>query len=42
MAPEAWMVDPETLRDGDRVRVPQGPGLGWEPDPEVLTRYRRA
>lgn len=40
--PEAWMVDPEQLRDGDRVRVPDGPGLGWEPDLEVLARYRRA
>ena len=40
--PEAWLVDPEPLRDGDRVRVPEGPGLGWEPDPDVLARYRRA
>ncbi len=42
VAPEAWLVDPEALRDGDRVRLPEGPGLGWEPDLEVLARYRRA
>jgi L-alanine-DL-glutamate epimerase-like enolase superfamily enzyme len=42
VAPEAWMVDPEALRDGDRVRVPDGAGLGWEPDLDVLSRYRRA
>jgi L-alanine-DL-glutamate epimerase-like enolase superfamily enzyme len=40
--PEAWLVDPEPLRDGDRVRVPEGVGLGWDPDPDVLARYRRA
>lgn len=42
VAPEAWMVDPEPLRAGDRVRVPEGFGLGWEPDLDVLARYRRA
>jgi L-alanine-DL-glutamate epimerase-like enolase superfamily enzyme len=42
VAPEAWLVDPEPLREGDRVRVPEGAGLGWEPDLEVLARYRRA
>jgi L-alanine-DL-glutamate epimerase-like enolase superfamily enzyme len=42
VAPEAWMVDPEPLREGDRVHVPEGVGLGWEPDLEVLARYRRA
>ena len=42
VAPEAWLVDPAPLRDGDRVRLPEGPGLGWEPDAEVLARYRRA
>jgi L-alanine-DL-glutamate epimerase-like enolase superfamily enzyme len=42
VTPDAWMVDPEALRGGDRVRVPEGVGLGWEPDLEVLARYRRA
>lgn len=42
VAPDAWLVDPEPLRDGDRVHVPDGPGLGWDPDPDVLARYRRA
>ena len=42
VSPDAWMVDVETLRTGDRVRVPEGPGLGWDPDLEVLARYRRA
>jgi L-alanine-DL-glutamate epimerase-like enolase superfamily enzyme len=40
--PEAWLADVAGLRSGDRVRVPEGPGLGFEPDPEVLSRYRRA
>jgi L-alanine-DL-glutamate epimerase-like enolase superfamily enzyme len=42
VAPDAWLVDPERLRVGDRVRVPEGSGLGWEPDLDVLGRYRRA
>jgi L-alanine-DL-glutamate epimerase-like enolase superfamily enzyme len=42
VAPDAWMVGVEALRDGDRVHVPEGPGLGWDPDLEVLARYRRA
>jgi L-alanine-DL-glutamate epimerase-like enolase superfamily enzyme len=25
---------------GGRISVPQGPGLGFDPDPEVLRRYR--
>lgn len=42
VAPDAWLVDPEALRDGARVHVPEGPGLGWNPDLDVLSRYRRA
>jgi L-alanine-DL-glutamate epimerase-like enolase superfamily enzyme len=41
VAPEAWLTDVESLRTGDRVRVPDGPGLGFEPDPEVIERFRR-
>lgn len=40
--PEAWLTDVESLRHGDRVHVPEGPGLGFEPDPAVIERYRRA
>jgi L-alanine-DL-glutamate epimerase-like enolase superfamily enzyme len=42
VAPEAWLTDVETLRTGHRVRVPDGPGLGFEPDLDVIARYRRA
>jgi L-alanine-DL-glutamate epimerase-like enolase superfamily enzyme len=42
VTPEAWLTDIESLRDGDRVRVPEGPGLGFEPDLAVIERYRRA
>ncbi len=42
VAPEAWLTDVESLRDGDRIQVPEGPGLGFEPDLEVIARYRRA
>jgi L-alanine-DL-glutamate epimerase-like enolase superfamily enzyme len=27
------------MRDG-RIRVPDGPGLGRDPDPDVVNRYR--
>jgi L-alanine-DL-glutamate epimerase-like enolase superfamily enzyme len=40
--PEAWLTDVESLRHGERVRVPEGPGLGFEPDLAVIERYRRA
>lgn len=29
------MAEPE----GGRIAIPDGPGLGWDPDPEVLARY---
>jgi L-alanine-DL-glutamate epimerase-like enolase superfamily enzyme len=41
VAPEAWLADVQSLRSGDRVRVPDGPGLGFEPDLDVIARYRR-
>lgn len=42
VAPEAWPADVQSLRTGDRVRVPEGPGLGFAPDLDVIERYRRA
>ena len=42
VAPEAWLCDVAALRSGQRVRVPEGPGLGFEPDLDVIERYRRA
>ncbi|MGW1269149.1 mandelate racemase/muconate lactonizing enzyme family protein [Streptomyces sp. NPDC002491] len=40
--PEAWLCDVEGLRDGGALSVPAGPGLGFEPDPDVMEKYRRA
>jgi L-alanine-DL-glutamate epimerase-like enolase superfamily enzyme len=40
--PEAWLADIESRRSGSQVAVPQVPGIGFEPDPDVLRRYRRA
>jgi len=33
--------DAAVVKDG-RLKVPTGPGLGAEPDPAVITRYRVA
>ena len=38
---EANPFDPWVRAENGRVRVPQGPGLGCEPDPDILARYRR-
>jgi L-alanine-DL-glutamate epimerase-like enolase superfamily enzyme len=38
---EANPFDPWVKPAGGRVRVPQGPGLGCDPDPAVVMRYRR-
>jgi L-alanine-DL-glutamate epimerase-like enolase superfamily enzyme len=40
--PEAWLADVEGLRRGGRIAIPQGPGIGFEPDWAVMRRYRRA
>ena len=32
----AGLAEPE----GGRIAIPDGPGLGWDPDPEVMDRYR--
>ena len=37
--PEAWITDVPGLRTGDTVRVPDGPGIGFEPDMAVIERY---
>jgi L-alanine-DL-glutamate epimerase-like enolase superfamily enzyme len=37
---EANPFDPWVRASGGRVAVPQGPGLGCDPDPDVLARYR--
>ena len=38
--PEAWLYRDMPLPQRGRVMVPQGPGLGLEPDPQVIARYR--
>lgn len=40
--PDAWLAEVEGLRQGDRIAVSQTPGIGFEPDPAVMKRYRRA
>jgi L-alanine-DL-glutamate epimerase-like enolase superfamily enzyme len=37
---EANPFDPWVRAENGRVRVPQGPGLGCDPDPHTLERYR--
>lgn len=36
---ESRVYGDAVLPDGGRIRVPQGPGLGADPDPDVLRRY---
>jgi L-alanine-DL-glutamate epimerase-like enolase superfamily enzyme len=36
---ESRVYGDQVLPDGGRIRVPQGPGLGADPDPDVLRRY---
>lgn len=40
--PDAWLADVEGIRHGDTVAVSQAPGIGFEPNVEVMQRYRRA
>ena len=40
--PDAWLADVDGLRTGHHFAVPQTPGIGFTPDPDVLRRYRRA
>jgi L-alanine-DL-glutamate epimerase-like enolase superfamily enzyme len=37
--PEAWLDPSIPLPVNGRIRVPDRPGLGFEPDPELLRRY---
>lgn len=38
--PEAALFDPMPLPVNGRIAVPGGPGLGSDPDPDVVARYR--
>lgn len=38
--PEAWLYRDMPLPRQGRVAVPQGPGLGLDPDPAVIARFR--
>lgn len=39
---EAELYDGATLPMNGKVKVPTGPGLGLDPNPEIITRYRVA
>jgi L-alanine-DL-glutamate epimerase-like enolase superfamily enzyme len=39
---ERWLAADMPMPRNGQVAVPTGPGLGFEPDPDVLTRYRVA
>ncbi|WP_418025256.1 mandelate racemase/muconate lactonizing enzyme family protein (plasmid) [Paracoccus sp. TD-10] len=39
--PDAWLYRDMPLPQAGRVAIPQGPGLGLEPAPEIIARYRR-
>lgn len=38
--PDAWLYRGMPLPDAGRVAVPKGAGLGLEPDPDIISRYR--
>ena len=40
--PEAWLADIETLRQRDVIAVSNTPGIGFQPDLDVMNRYRRS
>jgi L-alanine-DL-glutamate epimerase-like enolase superfamily enzyme len=40
--PDAWLANLDNPGPGGTFTVPQGAGLGFEPDPDVFRRYRRA
>lgn len=40
--PDAWLMDPGQPCNGGRFRVPDGPGLGFDPDLSVVAAYDRA
>ena len=40
--PDAWLAPLPKLGSGGTIKPPNQPGTGFEPDPEVLARFRRA
>ena len=40
--PDAWLADVEGLRHGDKIAVSEAPGIGFEPDFDVMRHDRRA
>ncbi|MCP5433275.1 MAG: mandelate racemase/muconate lactonizing enzyme family protein [Alphaproteobacteria bacterium] len=38
--PAAWLYADHPRPEGGTITIPEGPGLGLEPDPDVLARYR--
>ena len=39
ITPEAWLDPSIPLPVNGRIAVPDKPGIGFEPDPDVLARY---
>jgi L-alanine-DL-glutamate epimerase-like enolase superfamily enzyme len=39
--PDAWLADVEGIRRGEMIAVSDRPGIGFEPDPDVLKKYGR-
>jgi L-alanine-DL-glutamate epimerase-like enolase superfamily enzyme len=39
--PDAWLADVSRWRSGGTFSIPDSPGLGFDPDPDVMERYRR-
>lgn len=39
--PKAWLCEVEAIRKGESMRITEEPGIGFEPDPEVLMRFGR-
>jgi len=38
--PEAWLYQEMPLPQGGQISIPTGPGLGFDPDPDTIARYR--
>jgi L-alanine-DL-glutamate epimerase-like enolase superfamily enzyme len=38
--PEAWLYRDMPLPENGKVQIPQGPGMGMDPDPDILEKYR--
>ncbi|WP_326912907.1 mandelate racemase/muconate lactonizing enzyme family protein [Rhizobium johnstonii] len=39
--PDAWLADVEGIRSGDMIKVSDQPGIGFEPDFDVMKKYGR-